>query len=303
MSETLRFFRELDPSLGNVSDSELRGLIYRDHPKFLSVPSFRNEIRSQFGSDLNKATTSAESASDGLTGSIETLGRGLAKTAGDIGNFSKAIDTFRSSPIARTAFPAFIAGSALSEVSGLGNYLRGYNAVQDNIPAKSTVEYIKQAYREKGIADAAREAGAFASELALENVPQALATVLTSGGLSAAGVTPRVATTASQILSSAPQRIGDSYDYISRTSGNDGQAAALAAIGSGLVETASERAPSAPKSVNAYGSALRGVTANYDGIGSTPLRRWLADLIQSHDQPGSAVPPNAYQLFLNSRVR
>lgn len=232
MNDVLTYFREqIDPGFKSVPDNLLTEYIYQRHPEFLKDPGFRRDIKLQFGREQAAAETAAESAATGLDLSQEQLGRGAAGIASGLGQFSKLAT--RLSPLSLAPF--------LSEATGVGEQLRSYGAVGEQLQAPSSLKDIAQSYRERGALDALREAGALAAGSIVEQAPQLTGMALTGGALNAVGVPAKAATYLAPLISVAPQEAGGAYQEIGERTGQQGVGAAGGALGVGILNAALER--------------------------------------------------------------
>lgn len=232
MNDVLTYFREqIDPGFKSVPDNLLTEYIYQRHPEFLKDPGFRRDIKLQFGREQAAAETAAESAAAGLELSQEQLGRGAAGIASGLGQFSKLAS--RLSPLSLAPF--------LSEATGVGEQLRSYGTVGEQLQAPSSLKDIAQSYRERGALDALREAGALATGSIVEQAPQLTGMALTGGALNAVGVPAKAATYLAPLISVAPQEAGGAYQEIGERTGQQGVGAAGGALGVGILNAALER--------------------------------------------------------------
>lgn len=232
MNDVLEYFRErIDPRFKSVPDNLLTEYIYERHPEFLKDPGFRRDIKLQFGREQAAAETAAESAATGLELSQEQLGRGAAGIASGLGQFSKLAS--RLSPLSLAPF--------LSEATGVGEQLRSYGTVGEQLQAPSSLKDIAQSYRERGALDALREAGALATGSIVEQAPQLTGMALTGGALNAVGVPAKAATYLAPLISVAPQEAGGAYQEIGERTGQQGVGAAGGALGVGILNAALER--------------------------------------------------------------
>ncbi len=225
------------------TESQVRDFVIANEGQIRKSMSIR--ARQPAMRELAESETQLEATPD-RANPIDVMGRGAAGQVGSIGSLLQA-----ASAIERQ-FPLIAPIATGMERLGVGDFLRSFR--QDSNPRQvPTLADIGQAYEERGILDAAREAGAFAAGGFLEQVPNIMASVGTAGALGLAQVPARAAAIAAPFITTFPVEAGGAFEEIRDRAPDSNEAlAALAAMGVGGVNAALETVSEAP----IIGSAL-----------------------------------------------
>lgn len=226
------------------TESQVRDFVIANEGQIRKSMSIR--ARQPAMRELAESETQLEATPD-RANPIDVMGRGAAGQVGSVGSLLQA-----ASAIERQ-FPLIAPLATGMERLGVGDFLRSFR--QDSNPRQvPTLADIGQAYEERGLLDAAREAGAFAAGGFLEQVPNVMASVGTAGALGLAQVPARAAAVAAPFITTFPVEAGGAFEEIRDRAPDSNEAlAALAAMGVGGVNAALETVSEAPIIAKAIG--------------------------------------------------
>lgn len=190
--------------------------------------------------DLAASETALENVS---RSPLETAARAVGGQIGNLGSFLEAGAEIQD----RLAPGTGLIGPRAMETLGLGDFLRSFGVTEELPRQTPTLKDIAQSYEERGLLDAAREAGAFTAGSIVEQSPNIISTLLTGAGLGLAQVPARVAAVAAPLITTFPVEAGGAFEEItSRAPEADRAKAAGVAMGVGALNAALESLSDAP---------------------------------------------------------